>query len=405
MPDIQTAQEINARLSKTDRAIELHQEALNAGMPLSRYLEIIDPSPEGSKLDAFGRQLKEAGIITRSNPEMGLWADTGDKFLSTNAGRALFPEFVARQWRQVMFASPAEKRAAAIYLSSDAALGSPEKPYLDAGPFWNAQFDAAIPLSELIAGSTAISGEDYRSLYMTYDATALRMFRVGESAEIPIATLTTSTRNIRLRKYGRGLRASYEQLRRMRIDKMAWWIRWQALQSEVDKVAAALDIIVNGDGNNGTAATNYNLSTLDSTATLNELTLQAWLAFRMKFVQPYVLTTALMTEAVALQLIMLNAGTANIPLVNLNLAGVGFGLTPINSTGDNVRYGWTADAPANTIVGLDKRFALEQVTEIGSEIQETERFITNQTEVMVMTENSAFATLDASAVKTLTLSA
>lgn len=405
MPDIQTAQEINARLSKTDRAIELHQEALQAGMPLSRYLEVIDPTPEGSKLDAFGRQLKEAGIITRSNPAAGLWCDTADKFLNNPAGRALLPEFVARQWREIMFATPAQKRAAALYLSSDAVLGSPEKPYLDAGPFWNSQFEAAIALSELIAGTTAISGEDYRSLYMTYDAEALRMFRVGESAEIPIATLATSTRNIRLRKYGRGVRMSYEQLRRMRIDKLAWWIRWQALQSEVDKVTAAMDVIVNGDGNANTAATSYNLTTLDNTATVNELTLIAWLSFRMKFVQPYILTSALMNEDVALQLITLNAGTANIPLANLNLAGIGFGLTPMNTTADVVRYGYTVDAPANKIVGIDKRFALEYVTEVGSEIQETERFITNQTEIMVMTENSGFATLDPNAAKILNLAA
>lgn len=406
MPDVQSAKEIHDRLARTDRAVELHQEALNAGMPLSRYLEIIDPTPEGGKLDAFGRQMREAGIITRSNPEAGLWADTADKFLNNNAGRALFPEFVARQWRSIMFATAAEKRAAAIYMSSDAALGSPEKPYLDAGPYWNAQFEAAIPLAELIAGSQAIAGEDYRSLYMTYDAAALRLFRVGESAEVPIATLSTATRNIRLRKYGRGLRATYEQLRRMRIDKLAWWVKWQALQSEIDKVTAALYTIINGDGNSNTSATTYNMLTLDSDATVNELSLKAWMAFKMKFVQPYMMTTALMQDSVALQLVLLNAGTANIPLATISgIGGFGLGLTPINVTADAVRYGWTSDAPANKIVGLDKRFALEQITEVGSEIQETERFITNQTEVMVMTENSAFATLDASATKILNLAA
>jgi hypothetical protein len=405
MPDTQTAQEIHQRLSQPDRALELHREALKAGMPLSRYLEVIDPSEKGSTLDAFGRQLREAGIITRSNPMAGWWASEATRFFDDPVGRALYPEFFARQWRSVMFAPP-QQRAAAILLSSDYPIDSPERPYPDvAAPEWLNQFQPAIPLNELVGSTQAIQGEDYRSIYMTYDADALRLFRIGESAEIPTATLTTSSRANRLRKYGRGLRATYEQLRRMRIDRLAWWIRWQALQSEVDKVTAALDYLVSGDGNSGTAATVYDLTDLDSAATAGTLTLKGWLNFRMQFNQPYTMTTALMPTDVALQVILLNAGTANVPLAGLNLNGVGNSLTPINTTADGIRYGWTAEAPASKIIGFDRRFALEQVTEIGSEIRETERFITNQTELMVMTETSGFGVMDASGTKILNLAA
>jgi hypothetical protein len=191
----------------------------------------------------------------------------------------------------------------------------------------------------------------------------------------------------------------------MRIDRLAWWIRWQALQSEVDKVTAALDYLVSGDGNSGTAATVYDLTDLDSAATAGTLTLKGWLNFRMQFNQPYTMTTALMPTDVALQVILLNAGTANVPLAGLNLNGVGNSLTPINTTADGIRYGWTAEAPASKIIGFDRRFALEQVTEIGSEIRETERFITNQTELMVMTETSGFGVMDASGTKILNLAA
>ncbi len=401
MAEKQSPAEIYTRLSKRDTAIELHREALKAGMPLSRYLEVLDPSPENSRIDAFGRQLREAGIVTRSDPQAGYWASEGKVFFDSEAGRALFPEFFARQWRAVSFAPPKER---AILLSSDSVLGSFEKPYVESGPHWNNQFEPAIPLSELVAATTPITGEDYRSLYMTYDAEKLRMFRVGESADIPLSDLTTADRSIRLRKYGRGLRTSYEQLRRVRVDKIAWWIRWQALQSEVDKVTAALSVVISGDGNANTAATEYNMLTLDPDATANELTLKAWLAFRMKWESPYQLTTTLMQVDEALQLILLNSGSANIPLAGLNLAGIGNTLSPINTTADGIRYGWTSEAPNAKIVGFDKRFALEHITEIGSEISETERFIINQTEVMTMTENSAFAILDPAASKILDIS-
>lgn len=402
-PERLTPQELHKRLSRPDQAVAVYQEAYNAGLTLERYLELVDPTEGNSRLDAFGRQLREVGIITRSNPAAGWWASEASRFFDNPAGRALYPEWVARQWRSVMFATPQQR---AILLSSDAVLGSFDKPYNDAAsPAWNAQFEPAIPLTEVVAMTQPITGEDFRSLYMTYDAEALRLFRVGESAEIPIATLTSSSRAIRLRKYGRGLRASYEQLRRMRVDYLAWWIRWQALQAEVDKLVAALDTIISGDGNANTAATVYNLTTLDSTATPGELTLAAWLKFRMQFSNPYALTTALGEIDEILQLILLNSGSANIPLAGLNLAGVGNNLVPINRTADGIRYGWTDDAPNNQIVGIDRRFSLQQATEIGSEIRETERFITNQTEVMTMTENSAFATLDPSAAKILNLAA
>jgi hypothetical protein len=401
MPQTYTPSELHARLNRPDGAIELHREAVEAGATLSRYLEILNPSEKGDKLDAFQRQLKAAGIITRSNPRAGYWSSEAGVFFDTPAGRALYPEFFAREWRSVSFA---DRHQRAILLSSDAIIGSMERPYVEAGPFWNNQFAPAIPLNEIVATTTPISGEDYRSLYMTYDEDALRLYRVGESAEIPMATLTSSGRSIRLKKYGRGLRATYEQMRRQRVDRLAWWIRWMAVQAEVDKVVDAMDVLINGDGNSGTAATEYNLGTLDTAATPPALTMIGWLKFRMQFSNPYVMTTVLAQIDETIGLLTLNMGTANVPLAGADISGLGNSFTPINATGDGVRYGWTDDAPNNKLVGFDSRFALEQVTEIGSEITETERFITNQTQVMTMTENNAFAVLDPSAAKVLDLS-
>lgn len=394
-----TAEEIRTRLSTRDGAIALHKEALAAGVTFSRYLEMANPSPENSHLDAFQRQLKLNGIVTRSIPEAGIWAGEGADFLDSVEGRALFSEFFSREWRKVSFAS-SEQRA--ILLSSDSVLGSFDRPYNDAaGPRWNNQFQAPIPLSEIVAFTTPITGEDYRTAYMTYDEDALRMFRVGESAEIPMATLTSSARSIRLKKYGRGMRTSYEQLRRMRIDRIAWWIRWMALQAEIDKVAAALNVIINGDGNANTGATEINQSTLDASATPGELSMLGWLKFRMQWAPPYTLTTVLAQIDETVQIINLNLGTANIPLEGRRQGGIGNTLTPINTTADGVRYGWTEDAPDGKLVGFDRRNALEQVVEIGSNISETENFITNQTQVITMTENNAFAIIDPAASKIL----
>lgn len=401
-----TTVEVRDRLSNMDQAVDMQREAYQEGMNFSNYLEVVDPTPQGGELDAFERQLQLRGVITHSDPSRGMWASECDQFGNDALGRTLFHEFYARTWRSVAFANPVGRRAIeaqarSILTSADFLIGSQGLPWVEAGPFWANQFAPAIPLAEIVARTSAITGQDYRSLFVEYDAEALRLYRIGESAEIPMAKLSTSARSIQLKKYGRGLRFTYEQIRRVRVDMIAWWVRWQALQAEVDKVAAALTILVAGDGNSGTAATEYNMLTLNPDAAVNELDLKSWLAFRLKWSNPYQMTTSLMTEAVALQLIMLNSGSGNVPLVNLNLAGVGFGLTPINTTADNIRYGWTSEAPTGKIVAFDKRFALEQITEVGSEISETERYITNQTQVVTMTENSAFAVIDSAATKIL----
>lgn len=383
-------------------AADMRDRGVEESPTMSRALEFVSPSEEGEP-DAFTRLMRENGIVTRSDPRAGYWASPVAAFLDGGPiGRALYTEFFAREWRKVVFASPQQR---AVLLSTDATPGSWQRPYYEGAARWEQQVQPAIPLSELVGMTTAINGNLYRSLFMEYDATQLRKFRLGEATEIPISTIAAREHTITLKKYGRGLRASYEELRRLRIDKLAWFIRQAAIQSEADKVAAALTVLVSGDGNTDTAAATHNLTTLDSAASAGTLTLKGWLAFKMKFVNPYFITTALMQEAVALQLAMLNAGSANVPLAGLNMGGMVQSLQPINTTSDGVRYGWTSDAAALTIVGFDRRFALEQLVEIGGNIDEMERFITNQTQVMTMTEVQGFATMDPSACLVLDVNA
>lgn len=386
-----------------ENPLDIMKDAYKRGVNVSGYLEQLSPSDNNDRLDAFGRLLREAGIVTRSDPGAGYWASRADAFLSTPGNRALLSEFFARQWRKISFANVQQR---AIYLSGDDTPGSWQRPYAEAQMArWDQQLAPAIPLSELVGMTTPIEGQDYRAFYLTYSAEALRKFRVGESADIPIAELADAERTITLKKYGRGLRASYEQMRRMRVDKLAMQIAYMAIQTEVDKVAAAIYVLINGDGNTGTAATNYDLTTLDGDTVAGTLTVKGWLAFKLKFANPYMVTTALMQEAEALKLALLDAGSGNVPLMGLNLGGMTQSLTPINMTSDGVRYGWTSDATANVILGFDRRFALENVVEIGGQVDEMERFITNQTQVMTMTEVQGFAIMDGNASKTLTVNA
>lgn len=399
--------EIHQRLGNAESAMDLQKDAAKAGVRFGRFLEMLNPSEKGDPLDAFGRQLREANIVTESDEIAGYWASEGGCFVDDAVGKNLYPEFFARNWQRVMHSNRAEQQdlqRRAILLSSDSVVGGWDAPYADAtSPRWRNRIAPPIPLSELVAVTTPIRGADYRTIYMEYDAEAVRMFRVGESASIPITTLTSSENTIRLRKYGRGIRASYEEMRRLRVDKLAWFIQWAALQAQIDKIAAIVNVIVNGDGNSNTAATEYNLLTLDDEATAGELSLRGWLSFQMQFSEGYVMTTALARLNDALQVLLLNTGSGNVPLAQQPLGGIGTRVSIINRTADGLRLGITSEAPSQKIVGLDASMAVERVTEIGATISEMERVITNQTQVLVMTEVEAFAVLDPGAIKVLDL--
>jgi len=393
-----------------DRAKELHgritlesmERAYREGMNFSRWLEKQDPS-EGYNdgLDAFERQLAIAGITTASNPERGFYADQFSAFEDAGeAGRALQIEWMARQYRKIAH------QTRSVLSSDSSTVGSAMRPYVDAAQARASQMAPAIPLAELIALHTQIDNNVYRALYLNDDETQYRMVRVGETAEIPGATLTQGERPIDLYKYGRKLKISYEALRRVPIDTVAFYIARMAIQAEVDRVSTVISVIASGDGNAGTAAQVINMTTLDPNATPGTLTLKAWLAFKMQFKNPYALTHELANEDVILQQLLLDTGSSNIPLFTIT-GQAGFGsLTPINPLlADNVRYGETEDAPALKIVALDRRYAIEQVSEIGGTLQESQRWITNQTQDLVFTEVEGYAVIDPKATKILDINA
>lgn len=389
-----------------DHGAKVYEAAYHKGMSLSAHLEQEDPSTQypGSSLDAFGRLMAEAGIVTRSNLAAGFYASTWEEFARHPEARALLPEWWARQWRMAQTGQSPNTRA--IWDYSDGAINSWSRPYVEeAMGQWNQQIAPAIPLSEIVGITVPIERPDYRAHYLTYDEAQLRMVRVEPGTDIPLVKLTSGDRTIQAQKYGRALLATYEQLRFQRLDEISMVIQMMAIQSEKDKVVAALDTLISGDGNSGTAATSYDLTTLDPDATAGTLTIEGWLEFLFQWEEPYMVTTALTRNNIAKQLLLLNVGSANIPM-HFMLSQPGMtGFSSINQTADNIRLGRTSSAPANKIVAFDKRLALKRLTVIGANISEVERYIRNQTELVTMTEMEGFAIIDGNATKILDVNA
>ena len=380
---------------------QMVRKALDEGMTFSAWLEKQNPEKEyDDGYDAFQRLLMLADIRTQSVPELGIQASTWDEFNDTPEKRILAHEWVARTWRSVatgkryntmgLFGGKRSENFAAA--SPPNTLNNPAFDDLD--PRYLVT-QAAIPLCAIVRYVRPIQASAYKHWYLTTPtATETRMVRVEEFANIPTAKLVGADRQLTLTKTGRGFLRSYEGMMYQPIDMVAIWLQFLAAQTEADKLAYALDILVNGDGNAGTPATAYTQTGLDPGSTAGTLTLGAWLSFKMIFDNPRALTHVLATKATTRQLLLLNTGSANVPLVFVQgQAGLG-SLSAINQQlGDAVRYGYTADAPASTIVGFDARYALMRVFDIRGSIQEVETYAVNQSQGVYLTEIDAMCCL------------
>jgi hypothetical protein len=415
---------VDVLLGENGSGGRLYRAAYERKMNLSQYLENQEPTrelkPEDNPfgLDAFDRLLREAGIIARPVDEIGLRASTWEECVnpSNPAGRALMPEFMARVWRRagtLDYASMqmvADKRqpkgARAVLLSGDVAPGALVNPWYDNPEIRAKRLVPPIPLARLIARTTAIDTDAYRTLYITDDfgTDAYRFKRIAEGTEIPATTLVTGEHTLRLYKFGRALRATYEQLRRQRVDRIAFIIARMAIQAEVDKVTIVLNTIINGDGNANTSALLLNLTSLDPAATAGTLTLRGWLVFKLRFALSYLPDVMLAQETPLMQLLTLPIATGNqtpLGLMPANAFGV---IGPLNDQlSGALEYGVTADMPALKVLAFQSSDTIERVTEVGGNVSEVERFINNQTQLLTITEVEGYGVVDPNAARILNI--
>ena len=325
-------------------------------------------------LDPYEELLRQCNIRISSDPKAGLYSHTMERFFASDQpfSPVLFPEFINRTLR-------------APLIQSDI-------------------------LDELIASYTPVDSAAYRSIYLdipspfTGDVSYRQMGRVAQGAEVPKTTIKTKEQVINLFKYGRALLISYEAMRRIQIDLFTVLLSQIALQATLDKAASTVDVAINGDGN-GNPAVNYNLSSLDANAAGN-LTYKAWLAWQLRF-YPYECGTVVggLNEIISVL-------TMAVPGINAQNVFSLLRPGPIDNSIDlpqglfnRTRLIYLPSTPTGILVGIDKRFALEQVNEIGGTMTETNKWISHQFEEIVATEVVGQGKILTDATRTLTLTA
>lgn len=394
------------------RLPSLYEVADGERVSLTQLLEDADPSSdwkdEDRALGAFGRVVAASGFRFVSEPSERIWADTYDDIQRTKEGRALIPEWGRHVWEKArtvgwkpQYRYHATKQYNRILESTESMLGSPLRPYVEAAGAYQLELEPPFSLDEILAFEQTIDGDTWRRVYMTKPAAAdVRMLRIGETADIPLSRIVTSDHTNRVHKYGRGIEISYEAQRRVPIDKVGYFIAQAALQVEADRIAQAIDVALNGDGNANTAAENFDTSDLDAAAT-TAVTVKAWLGFKSQFTAPYGLTHLFGRKADLLNLRLLQ-----MPNDYPFLADLGdFGNLQLlqDRYGGVVALAETDSVSAGTYLGIDARRALERTIEAGSDIEETKAYVERQTDALFFTQNDGYSILDEDAAKTLTI--
>ena len=342
----------------------MYDQARSAKQTISQFLEQKYPTPEGEKLDAFQRALKQEGIFTRSIYDKGISASELEAFYRTEESRFLFPEYIARTVREAIVQ------------------------------------DTMLPW--LVGVYTTIDSDTYRTFYVDDQPEKQKKKRVTEAAELPRVKITGREQVVKIYKFGRAIEASYEVLRRMKIDMLALHLRRIAMQVAKDKVEEILNVIINGDGNDNAATV---VKSSDLVASATTLTAEVFLRFLMEF-EEFPCNTLIADKAGFISIVLAELPSLTAGDVLKILAqgtSVGINLAAPQMPSGAVRLFWHKNITANNIIGINNQFAVEQVTEAGSDIYEAGKFIERQTEILTLSETSGYSKIFNPATKVLKL--
>lgn len=350
-----------------DAGLKLAHEAASFGMDVREYVILAGhKQTEKGKdgLNAYEKLLLELNLPVRNDYAHGVYLQAASETFQTFPGtRALFPQVIDEVLR------------------------------------WAVRQDQFESTAPMISNSRTIAGAEMLSTVVDDDSTERDTFSVAEGGRIPIRTIRTHEQTVRMYKHGSGIRTTYEFNRRASLDILTPYAARIIRQLELSKVKAATAILINGDGVNS-AAPVVTQSSLDptspSTITAGQIhwpSFLAWLVARAQAGTP--VDTVLMNWDALLQWMLMfgtqgaNAGAT----VSESLKNVGVSVTQMPAALGavlKVQPVLSSSMTAGRLLGYTRGDTLEELVEAGSNIQETERAIQNQTITVVKTENTGY---------------
>ncbi|TGT64084.1 MULTISPECIES: hypothetical protein [unclassified Mesorhizobium] len=215
---------------------------------------------------------------------------------------------------------------------------------------------------------------------------------VAELGRFPVKTIRLSEQSVKFYKHGGGYRFSYEFDRRASIETLVPYVNRMDREKELSKVRSATHILINGDGVNP-AAPVVKQKDFVSTATDKKLNYEAllrWLVARAQAGIP-VDTVVGNWDTYIDWLLLFAIPTSNANRTDAeNLAASGFQIGGVPILRGTVNFALSSSAPAKQLLGMSRGDTLEELNEGGSQIEETERAITNQSITFTKSENTGY---------------
>ncbi len=312
---------------------DLYLEADSRGLTLTELLECdeYDPSAIGSPLDAFERQLALASVRLG-----GKTPTTVEQFYQK--APSLMPEFILREIKR----------------------GQSMRP----------------ELAKLIANSTSVSSNRYTPFFIdTSSDTRFSLRPVGEGAEIPQLIVNEQTHALTVADYGLALKTSYKALRYRSTSQFRVLLWYVGFKLQTDKIGMIVDCLINGDGNsNGARVVN---AAATGSLTYNDL-VTLWSQF-----SPFEMNTIVCHIDTMKSILTLSEFKD--PMAGYRFQQSGEPFSPLGS--NLVR---SDSVPSDLIIGLDNRFAIEEVLSQPLMV-EYDKIIDQRFEEAVITESVAYA--------------
>lgn len=213
----------------------------------------------------------------------------------------------------------------------------------------------------------------------------IKKARIAEGADIPTGKIRVGQKAITLWKRGRAIELSYESARRMKIELFN--IQMSALAADLarQEIDAAAEVAANGDGNTGSEARKISTTANANTVTANDIThALVEYSFANNFNANTIIVPKKYLEIVGgfVYDSQLRVGSLQ---VSFNIPQLDFkNLTVIGVSELQI-------ANKDALVFLNRDNTLIRYQENGSNIQEIDSFIRNQSKLMTVTENSGYA--------------
>ncbi len=261
---------------------------------------------------------------------------------------------------------------------------------------WDYRQDQLESITPIVSQSRSVTGPEILTTIVPDTAADYAIARpIAEGGNIPMNSIRATENTLKFHKFGMGFRTTYEFTRRVRLDVLIPYARRVQREMQIGKVAAAVNTLINGqasmaaspvvaqssfNGAAGVAATNGRISMPH---------FLCWLVSRAKAGVP-IDTVVGNWDAYVQWLLMFGTPTASNAVVGEQLERMGFRMAGTSLLTGVITFAPASSAVANRLIGFSKADTLEEVVEAGSQIEESQNIIKNQTVEYVQTENSGY---------------